>query len=234
MSFDPRIAAGLALALTPFIAAPAWALDNSVSPPVTGQHGPIAKAPHVLLAQAQRPAPTSAQPAPGPLPQVGFVTSQKQNEWRVTELDGLDVYDSNGEEVGEIEDALVDDSGRIGTVVIEIGGVAGIGGRLIGVPFDKIQWNTSAVGSSDASTNMDANRAPPASPAGSTARGNADAFITTGGIPRRPTLPLSKADIDKAPAFAYAGRTQPNPSQPGASQENTGGNRLAPPSQPQR
>jgi sporulation protein YlmC with PRC-barrel domain len=232
MSFDTRMAAGLALALSPFIAAPAWALDNSASirPEAVA---PWPKAP-VVLAQAQTPAPTTAQPAPGPLPQIGFVTSQKQNEWRVTELDGLNVYDANGEEVGEIEDALVDDSGRIGTVVVKIDTVAGLGGRLIGLPFDKIQWNTRAVGSNDSSGDMNANRANPASPAGSTARANADAFITTGGIPRRPTLPLSKADTDKAPTFTYAGRTQPNPGNTSPSQQNTGGNRLAPPAQPQR
>jgi len=227
--------AGLAVAFAPFIAAPASALDLPITtrPAATAptQEGAASR---LLLAQAQTPAPTTAQPAPGPLPPVGFVTNQKQNEWRVTELDGLNVYDANGENVGEIQDALVDDSGQISTVIVKIGTVAGLGGRLIGVPFDKIQWNTTAAGSSDASTAMDANRAPPASPAGSTARGNADDFVTTGGIPRRPTLPLSKADIDKVPSFTYAGRTQPNVGQPGASQQNTSGNRLAPPTQPQQ
>jgi sporulation protein YlmC with PRC-barrel domain len=220
MSLGKFVAAGMAAALGPLVAVPASAQDAQV--------------PRLLLAQAQTPAPTTAQPAPGPLPQVGFVNSQKQNEWRVTELDGLNVYDANGEAVGEIQDALVDNSGRISTVIVKIGTVAGLGGRLIGVPFDKIQWNTTAAGSSDASTAMDANRASPASPSGSSARGTADDFVTTGGIPRRPTLPLSKADIDKAPSFAYAGRTQPNVGQPGASQQNTSGNRLAPPAQPQQ
>ncbi|CAH1653874.1 MAG: PRC-barrel domain-containing protein [Chelatococcus sp.] len=196
--------------------------------------GPVAAVLLPLLgltafAQTKPQEPPQPGGAGGPLSKLEFVTAQKQGEWRATEFDGLDVYDVNGEEIGEIEEVLVNSSGQMTTVVLKIGGFLGMGTSLVGVPFSAIQWNTQAT-SGDQPSAPSATSDPPASPQGSQARSAADAMVATGGIPRRPTLPLTKGDLvhSPPPTFNYAGRALPTPSTSSKPDSNTSGNRLEP------
>lgn len=47
------------------------------------------------------------------------------------DLMDAEVYDSNGEEVGEVEDILLGDDMSLHSIVIETGGVLGLGGREV-------------------------------------------------------------------------------------------------------
>ncbi|MBS7700052.1 MULTISPECIES: PRC-barrel domain-containing protein [unclassified Chelatococcus] len=181
------------------------------------------------FAQTKPQEPPQPGGAGGPLSKLEFVTAQKQGEWRATELDGLEVYDVNGEEIGEIEDVLVNSSGQMTTVVLKFGGFLNMGTSLVGVPFSAIQWNTQAT-SGDQPSPPSTTGSPPGSPQGSQARRNADAMVSTGGIPRRPTLPFAKGDLTHSPppAFNYAGRALPTPSTSSQPNSNTSGNRLEP------
>jgi sporulation protein YlmC with PRC-barrel domain len=64
----------------------------------------------------------------------------KAGEWRASKLDGLDVYNTNNEKIGDISEMIVDRSGKIQAVVIGIGGFLGIGEHLVAVPFEQVQW----------------------------------------------------------------------------------------------
>lgn len=56
----------------------------------------------------------------------------------VTDLLGSTVRSVRGEEVGTIDDLIVED-GRIHTAVLSIGGILGIGDRLVGVPYSDLR-----------------------------------------------------------------------------------------------
>lgn len=54
-----------------------------------------------------------------------------QGLYSADELMDADVYDNNGEEVGEVEDILMDDGMSVHSLVIETGEVLGLGGREV-------------------------------------------------------------------------------------------------------
>jgi len=62
------------------------------------------------------------------------------NEWRMTKLKGLNVYNNNNEKLGSIDDLLVDKSGQIKAAVIGVGGFLGIGDHQVAVPFTDLQF----------------------------------------------------------------------------------------------
>jgi hypothetical protein len=52
--------------------------------------------------------------------------------YRASELRGQDVYNDKNEEIGEVDDIVIDKD-RVLFVVLEVGGFLGIGGRLVAV-----------------------------------------------------------------------------------------------------
>jgi len=66
------------------------------------------------------------------------------------DLIGKTVVNASGDEVGEIQNLVIDQSDVV-SAVIEVGGFLGIGGKQVAVPFDQLQtgedeavWQTSA------------------------------------------------------------------------------------------
>lgn len=71
---------------------------------------------------------------------IQYITENRPDMWRASQLDGVNVYNQNNERIGEVDDVLVDKSGKIEAVVIGVGGFLGIGERRVAVPFDALQW----------------------------------------------------------------------------------------------
>lgn len=62
---------------------------------------------------------------------------------RVSELIGLNVRNNANDELGEIEDVVVDlNTGKIRYAAVSMGGFLGIGDKLFAVPFDAISFRT--------------------------------------------------------------------------------------------
>ena len=59
----------------------------------------------------------------------GLSAQAAQGLYSADELMDADVYDSNGEEVGEVEDILMGDDMSVHSLVIKTGDVLGLGGR---------------------------------------------------------------------------------------------------------
>jgi sporulation protein YlmC with PRC-barrel domain len=138
---------------------------------------------------------------------VTFAKEQELGQWRASKLVGLDVLGAEGNKIGDIRDALVDADGRVAVVVIGTGGMLGVGEKLVGVPFQAIEFSARSEG---ATRNTPANSE--AATTGSVAPGTStnatrDAFVTRGGTPDHAILRVTKADLEKAPSFAYAGRS---------------------------
>jgi sporulation protein YlmC with PRC-barrel domain len=56
-------------------------------------------------------------------------------------LIGTDAVTANGDDIGEIENLLVEANGQVKAVVVEWGGFLGIGESRAAVPWDQVQLN---------------------------------------------------------------------------------------------
>ena len=86
---------------------------------------------------AQAPAPdapktspmqkSESMPAPGATGSRQFVTMQSADQWLATKFKGTDVIGSNNEKIGDVNDLLIDQQGRIVAYIVGVGGFLGIG-----------------------------------------------------------------------------------------------------------
>ena len=82
------------------------------------------------LAQTDRPAPARTE--------TTTTTKPQGTMWRGSKLIGVDVYNEQNEKIGDIDEILLDTSGKVAGVVIGVGGFLGIGGHLVAVPYDSL------------------------------------------------------------------------------------------------
>ncbi|QOZ07809.1 PRC-barrel domain-containing protein [Bradyrhizobium sp. CCBAU 51765] len=66
-------------------------------------------------------------------------------QWRTSKMDGLKVYNEANENIGTINDLLMDKSGAIKIAVIGVGGFLGVGEHLVAVPYEKLKFVNEAV-----------------------------------------------------------------------------------------
>src|SRR5450755_173247 len=78
--------------------------------------------------------------------------THKEGQWRSSKLIGVDVYKEANEKVGDIEELILDKSGKIEHVVLGVGGFLGMGEHYVAVAFDKLKWVSEPVRSATAST----------------------------------------------------------------------------------
>ena len=81
--------------------------------------------------------------------------------WRASKLVGVNVYNEANEKIGDINDVILDKSGKAANVILGVGGFLGMGEHLVAVSFDKLKWVDVPVSSTSASTST----APANSPA---------------------------------------------------------------------
>jgi sporulation protein YlmC with PRC-barrel domain len=80
---------------------------------------------------APAPTPGTAETAPAP----GMFPMATDTE----RLIGRDVHGVQGERVGDLENLLIDNDGRVRAAIIEFGGFLGIGTNQVAVPWDQLQ-----------------------------------------------------------------------------------------------
>jgi sporulation protein YlmC with PRC-barrel domain len=92
-------------------------------------------------AQPQAPQPQAQQSQQQPEQQQSSPSAQQQqDELRVSELQGMKVNDAQGQEIGDIEDVVIDlQSGKVHAAVVEFGGVMGVGGKSYAFPMSEFQ-----------------------------------------------------------------------------------------------
>ena len=64
----------------------------------------------------------------------------QSGQWRATKLIGLDIYNEQNEKLGDVNEMLVDASGKVTGIVIGVGGFLGMGQRDIMVTLDKLKF----------------------------------------------------------------------------------------------
>jgi hypothetical protein len=93
-------------------------------------------------------------------------TMHKEGQWRASKLVGVNVYNEANEKIGDINELILDKSGKVENVILGVGGFLGMGEHYVEVAFDKLKWVNepvrSTVSSSTAptgkpATNVDSN-----------------------------------------------------------------------------
>jgi sporulation protein YlmC with PRC-barrel domain len=117
-----------------------------------------------LLATASMTGAASAQTATNQVDSTTSATTHKEGEWRASKLAGVDVYNEANEKIGDINEVILDRSGKVANVILGVGGVLGLGERYVAVAFDKLKWVDQPVTSTTASTTSAPANAPATSP----------------------------------------------------------------------
>lgn len=91
------------------------------------------------------PAPAQTQTAPNtpataPSATAAATTQQSANQWRGSQLIGLDVYNSADENIGDINDVILGKDGRIELVVVGVGGWLGMGEHSVALPWEQVRF----------------------------------------------------------------------------------------------
>jgi sporulation protein YlmC with PRC-barrel domain len=102
-------------------------------------------------------------------------TMHREGEWRASKLVGVNVYNQANEKIGDINDVILDKSGKIANVIIGVGGFLGMGEHYVAVAFDKLKWVNEPVRSASAATPANA----PATNVDSNARTASDGTLRT-------------------------------------------------------
>lgn len=64
--------------------------------------------------------------------------SQTQKQVRADQVIGSKLYDSQGKEVGEIEDLVINRDDEVTYAIVDVGGFLGMGERQVALPFDQL------------------------------------------------------------------------------------------------
>src|SRR5690606_15017029 len=95
------------------------------------------------VAFAQEPAGQEAEQeiAAADRPQSeAFLTGTEQGLIRTDVLERSDLVDSQGEDIGNISGVLIDEqSGEVAGVLVNLGGIAGVGSRTVGLSWDAVE-----------------------------------------------------------------------------------------------
>ncbi len=95
------------------------------------------------VAFAQSPTTTTDKAAPAAT--ATTTTTTASGEWRASKMAGVKVYNDANENIGSINDLLMDKNGAVKIAVIGVGGFLGMGEHLVAVPFEKLKFVNEAV-----------------------------------------------------------------------------------------
>ena len=126
---------------------------------------------------------------------IKYVTRQAPTDWTAEALIGRTVENRNGDNLGDINNVIINEKGDVVAVVIGVGGFLGIGEKNVGVPFDQLDFATAEAMKDRTADTRDekAERKAEAK----------DARFDTEHSDIRIVLNTTKEDLKSAPAFAW-------------------------------
>lgn len=156
------------------------------------------------VAFAQSPPATTDKAAPAAT--ATTTTTTASGEWRASKMSGLKIYNEANENIGSVNDLLMDKSGNIKIAVIGVGGFLGMGEHLVAVPYEKLKFVNEAIAYTGAGTN------PGAKPAATTTTGAATGTDKTATAapsgskwyPDHAVFNASKDELKNMPEFKYS------------------------------
>lgn len=96
-----------------------------------------------LLASAALAQSTPAQPSSGTTPPAGvnFITRLEAGQMLASKIMDEDVVGADNKDIGDVEDLVLDRSGKVVAVVIEVD--KGLGDRTVALPLSAVQMNAA-------------------------------------------------------------------------------------------
>ncbi len=70
---------------------------------------------------------------------LNFIAQQSQTEVLGTDFTGTEVVSKDGQKVGTVDNLVFDQTGRMSTAVIGVGGFLGVGKKEVAIPFDSLK-----------------------------------------------------------------------------------------------
>lgn len=130
------------------------------------------------------------------------VSTTASGQWRTSKMDGLKVYNEANENIGTINDLLMDKTGAIKIAVIGVGGFLGVGEHLVAVPYEKLKFVNEAVaytGAKPAATTTTTGAATGTDKPAATTTSS-----TSKWYPDHAVFNASKDELKNMPEFKYA------------------------------
>jgi sporulation protein YlmC with PRC-barrel domain len=131
---------------------------------------------------------------------VNVAANHKEGQWRSSKLIGVNVYNDNNEKIGDINELIVDKSGKIDEVVLGVGGFLGMGEHYVAVPMDKLKWSNEPVRTTTSSA-APSNNAKNTTTTGDANRGNRSASEKW--YPDHAVFNATKDQLKAMPQFKY-------------------------------
>ena len=163
-----------------------------------------------LLASSLLSAPALAQSAQQPAASNATaaqkVKMQQLGTWRTSKLIGLNVYNSNNEKIGDINELINEASGKLNVVVIGVGGFLGVGERNVGLPWNQVKFLMEPRPASTASTSTTRTTTTEAAVPAETATTTTTTTTTTTKnreYPDHAVVNMTKDQLKALPAFKY-------------------------------
>lgn len=97
------------------------------------------------VAFAQNPATSTTTDKSPTASTATTTTTSASGEWRAAKMAGVKVYNDANENIGSINDLLMDKTGAVKIAVIGVGGFLGMGEHLVAVPYEKLKFVNEAV-----------------------------------------------------------------------------------------
>jgi sporulation protein YlmC with PRC-barrel domain len=158
------------------------------------------------LAQTAQPADRNAPAAT--TAQTPANKMMLKGNWRASKLMGLDVYNESNEKLGDVNEFILDKTGKVTAVVIGVGGFLGMGEHDIAVSMDKLKFveepvrtSTTAPATTRDSTTGTAN--PPASTTTTTTAPARNANVNDW-VPDHAVMSATKEQLKALPQFKYS------------------------------
>ena len=164
-----------------------------------------------VAALAQAPSSNANPPPAAPVVSAPggatFMTEMRPGMWRASKLEGMDVYNNGNEKIGDINELILDQSGRVEAVVIGVGGFLGLGEHNVAVPFEQIRWSSEPVRSARTSPPPPSTATPGGMPDRTDVTGairSTTGDVATRGYPDHALLNMTKEQLRAAPEFKFA------------------------------
>jgi sporulation protein YlmC with PRC-barrel domain len=127
-----------------------------------------------------------------------------KGNWRASKLIGVNVYNEGNEKLGDVNELILDKSGKVTAVVIGVGGFLGMGEHDIAVSMDKLKFVEEPVRTSSTTpaTSRDTTTGVSTAPANSPAPAR-DANLNDW-VPDHAVMSATKEQLKAMPQFKYS------------------------------
>lgn len=90
--------------------------------------------------------PSTTGSVTGAINDMFYRDASNTSQWRASEAMGLSVYNRAGERIGEVDDIIFDNTGRIAAAVVGVGGFLGLGERKVAVNYRAFEMTRESNG----------------------------------------------------------------------------------------